>query len=432
MAGFFLLELAQRVELDISVDLYEPRDFSRYGPAGCNMCAGVVSESLVQTLAAEGINLPPEVVQRGIDSYILHTSDLPPVSISTPAADLRIATVYRGNGPRIPAGESLWDSFDGYLLALAKKRGVNVINKRVADLAWDGERPKVICKNEPDRTYDLLVGAVGVNAPILKKFEDLGFQFSQPPVTKGYISEIFLGEAVVQEYLGSSMHIFLLDIPGLKFAALIPKVEYVTVVLQGSDIDKTMAERFMNSPEVRSCLPESVQWRFNEKSKTVGQACHCGPKLNVGPAVKPYGRRIVMIGDCAVSRLYKDGIGAAYITAKAATVCALFFGVDEENFEQHYANVCSRIAKDNLIGKVIFFITILYQKFKLLRGGMVQMVINEKHKKGVDRRMSWVLWDTFTGSASYREIFLKSVHPKFFLQLTTATITAFFSRLINK
>ena len=57
----------------MAVDIYEPRFFTHRGPAGCNHCGGIISESLVQMLAAEGINLPPAVVQKGIDSYVLHT-----------------------------------------------------------------------------------------------------------------------------------------------------------------------------------------------------------------------------------------------------------------------------------------------------------------------------------------------------------------------
>ncbi|HEU5303134.1 MAG TPA: hypothetical protein VFU40_00700 [Gemmatimonadales bacterium] len=53
----FLLDMAQRAGLPLQVDLYEPRDFRRPGPQGCNMCGGIVSESLVQNLAMEGINL---------------------------------------------------------------------------------------------------------------------------------------------------------------------------------------------------------------------------------------------------------------------------------------------------------------------------------------------------------------------------------------
>ena len=81
--AYFLLDMAQRVGMSLEVDLYEPRDFSRPGPSGCNMDAGIISESLVQHLAAEGINLPSAVIQQGIDSYVLHM-DVGSVRIDTP------------------------------------------------------------------------------------------------------------------------------------------------------------------------------------------------------------------------------------------------------------------------------------------------------------------------------------------------------------
>jgi len=59
LVSYFLLEMAERIGLKLELDIYEPRDYSRSGPAGCNMCGGIISESLVQLLATEGINLPP-------------------------------------------------------------------------------------------------------------------------------------------------------------------------------------------------------------------------------------------------------------------------------------------------------------------------------------------------------------------------------------
>src|SRR3990172_5373085 len=79
----FLLTFARRANLDIAVDIYEPRDFTKPGPIGCNMCGGIISETLVQALAVEGIDLPSTVVQRGIDSYVLHTEEVS-VKIDTP------------------------------------------------------------------------------------------------------------------------------------------------------------------------------------------------------------------------------------------------------------------------------------------------------------------------------------------------------------
>src|SRR5512143_1517025 len=97
--SYFLLQMAETLGVDITLDLYEPRDFTQPGPAGCNMCGGIVSESLVQALATEGILLGPGVVQRTIDSYFLHM-DVGDVGIATPRQEKRIASVHRGGGPR--------------------------------------------------------------------------------------------------------------------------------------------------------------------------------------------------------------------------------------------------------------------------------------------------------------------------------------------
>src|SRR5512141_3277370 len=66
--SYFLFEMAERIGMELAVDIYEPRDFTKTAPQGCNMCGGIISESLVQLLATEGITLPSTVVQRGIDS----------------------------------------------------------------------------------------------------------------------------------------------------------------------------------------------------------------------------------------------------------------------------------------------------------------------------------------------------------------------------
>ncbi|MEO5363670.1 MAG: hypothetical protein H7838_08610 [Magnetococcus sp. DMHC-8] len=432
MTGFFLLEMAERLGLPIEVDIYESRDFTKHGPTGCNMCAGVVSESLIQTLAAEGIPLPSsQVVQRGIDSYVLHTSDLPVVTIHTPVNEVRIAAVYRGAGPRKPTGEQLWTSFDHFLLEMARRKGANILPMRVTGLAWDAGRPRVLARGEHARTYDFLVGAVGVNSATLEKFGELGFSFEPPQVNKGFLSEIYLGVEQIQRYMGSSLHIFLLDIPRLKFAALIPKVEYVTICLLGEQIDKALIQQFMETPEVRQCFPPDMQWSMADKGceQQPGQACHCGPRLNLGPAINPFADRVAMVGDAAVTRLYKDGIGAAYITAKACAVTALFFGIAEPDFRQHYQPVLQRIALDNRIGRFIFWITLFYQEWNFLRRGMVQMVKDEQPMPGQRRQMSRVLWDTFTGSASYREILFRTLHPRFFIRLLMATLRAWLAHL---
>ena len=58
---YFLFEMAERIGMELAVDVYEPKDFTKTAPHGCNMCGGIISESLVQLLATEGINLPKEL-----------------------------------------------------------------------------------------------------------------------------------------------------------------------------------------------------------------------------------------------------------------------------------------------------------------------------------------------------------------------------------
>ncbi len=138
-------------------DIYERRDFSIPGPTGCNMCGGIISESLIQTLAIEGINLPPSVVERSIDSYVLHT-DEGSVRIDTPLHEKRIASVHRGSGPK-NAGGKKWESFDAYLLNLALAKGACLVRGKVEDVALVDGKPRLGINAATFRTYDLLAVA---------------------------------------------------------------------------------------------------------------------------------------------------------------------------------------------------------------------------------------------------------------------------------
>ena len=141
--------------MDVQVDIFEPRYFTHKGPAGCNHCGGIVSESLVQILAAEGINLPPEVVQKGIDSYTVHM-DVGSVEITAPSHEKRIAAVYRGNGPRDSAAIEFF-GFDRYLQDLAVNQGAGIIRKMVIGVEVNTELPRVVCADGHAENYELVV-----------------------------------------------------------------------------------------------------------------------------------------------------------------------------------------------------------------------------------------------------------------------------------
>ena len=404
--SFFALDMATRKGLDIEVDIYEPRDFSRPGPAGCNMCGGIVSESLVQNLAVEGISLPPSVVQRGIDSYVLHLDD-GSVHINTPLQEKRIGAVYRGPGPR-NLKEFKWGSFDGHLQKLAVEKGAQVIQQRVSDVSWVDGWPEVRTKQHPPQRYDLLVVSVGVNTAVLKLFQESDIDYQPPTTTKTFIREYYLGEEKVSEILGSSAHFYLLDIPRLEFAAIIPKGDFVSICLLGDDIDKELIQSFLDSPEVRQALPPDLDLARG--------ACQCSPRMNVEGAIQPFGDRIVFIGDSGVTRLFKDGIGAAYRTAKAAAATAIFNGVSEDDFRQHFMPVCKSISWDNRIGKFVFAVAGQIKHLRFARRAMLRMTQREQENLDSNLGMSTVLWDMFTGSAPYREILIRTLRPSFWLR----------------
>jgi flavin-dependent dehydrogenase len=410
--AYFLLRLARRLELELNVDIYEPRFFDHLGPGGCNHCGGIISESLVQILASDGINLPPGVVQRGIDSYMLHT-DVGSEKIEAPLLEMRIAAVFRGGGPR-GVTEITWRSFDNYLLELAKEKGARVRRQMITDVELGDGRPCLKAADGPVGAYDLVVIATGVNSHLLERIESMGVGFKPPKTTTAFICEFQLGEEMVQRQLGSSMHVFLLDLPRLKFAALIPKRSCVTMCLLGDEIDEELVEAFLDSSEVRGLFAPGTGVPQN--------ICHCFPRINIEGPKQPFADRMLFVGDSGVTRLYKDGIGAAYRTGHAAASAALLGGISTEDFRRHFLPACRKISGDNAIGKVVFWITGLVQHMRFARRAMLRMTACEQRSKTVPRRLSSILWDVFSGSAPYREVLLRALHPGFLLRLVWNTV----------
>jgi flavin-dependent dehydrogenase len=402
MFSYFLLDFAEITGTDFYVDIYEPRHFTHCGPAGCNHCGGIVSESLLQRLATEGIDLPSHVVQRGVNSYTLHM-DVGTVRLDAPRREKRIAAVYRGNGPR--DSEPLDSiSFDGYLNQLAVRKGARMVRRMVTALDRTGDS---ICVTSADATeyhYDLVVVATGINSHFLDAVCGKVSPIREPEKTTTFICEFRMGRSLIEETLGDSMHVFLLDIPGLEFAALIPKGDYVTLCMLGDEIDDTLIRSFFASTEFRQCFPDAI---------VPPHVCHCLPRINIQSARYPFDDRIVLIGDSGTTRLFKDGLGAAYRTAKAAARTAVFHGVSAKDFEDYYWPLCRNIDTDNSIGKFVFSVSGLIQKARFSRRAVLRMTAGEQASDREQKRMSEVLWDIFSGSAPYREILTRTMHPAY-------------------
>ena len=420
---YFALDFARRIGLDISIDIFEAKDFNKPGSEGCNNCGGIVSESLVQMLSTEGIILPSDVIRRGIESYTLHVENGVSV-IETPFQEQRIASVYRGAGPKGVADNDQL-SFDNYLLELCKENGASVIHGRVKDVERVSDGIILRTKDSFEKKYDFVVGAIGLNKLAFKLFQSICPSYTPPKTSRTYISEFHLGRELVDEYFGNSMHVFLLNLPNITFGALIPKGKYVTLVLLGTDIDKDVVARFIQAKDVRNCFPPDFDLDTN-------MPCNCYPLINIQAAKAAYDDRVVLIGDSSSSKLYKNGIGAAYVTAKAAAQAAIFHGISARNIKSSFQPVCSDLNRDNAVGKFIFFVTTILQKSSILKSGLLQMVIKEQKKPAKQRRMSSILWDTFTGSASYWNIFIRFLNPLVIIFLIWNVFTSLFKSKSGK
>ena len=424
--SIFALKLAKQIGKDIDLTIYEKKGFSSEGPSSCNMCAGVVSESLVQMLAIEGICLKPPIVQRAIDTYCFQTAT-GDVFLNSPSHQKGIATVYRGGGPVCQTTseadqklESERKSFDDFLLDCAQKEGAKVENVRIENIKLENRSPIIFSEKGKLPDFDLVVGACGINSKTIKSFEELGIGYTCPSSIKAYQSEIHIGEKNVSALFGNAVYVFLINQPGVKFAAITPKGSYVTISMLGKDVTSQTVIDFLNHPIVKKKFPDS--WNITDTF------CRCVPKINVGAASYPFANRIVMIGDASSARLYKDGIGSAYLTAKAAANTAILYGVGKADFHKHYYPTCRKINMDNIFGKIMFAFTGIINKIPILREALLNTSRYEQKHPESGYRCSAILWDTFTGNEQYTDIFLRSFNYKLLFRISVNIVNAIFIR----
>jgi hypothetical protein len=75
--------------------------------------------------------------------------------------------------------------------------------------------------------------------------------------------------------------------------------------------------------------------------------------------------------------------------------------------------MCRRISNDNKVGKFVFGVASLIQKARFARRGVLRMTVQEQADSDSAKRMSGVLWDLFSGSASYTNVFLRTLNPAY-------------------
>jgi NADH dehydrogenase len=394
--SFFALCLRRFAEergIAPEIVIYEQRDFNDLGPKGCKGCAGILSTAFLKNLADIGLIVPDEIVQSKIVQYEVH-SPYTSVILSNPITDREIYSIYRGGGPQVSSYENKI-SFNGWLLREAQKKDVKVDRRAVKAILVGPEAWVEFADGSLE--YDLVVLAAGVNS---KPIEIKGLNYIPAATRQMSQNELYAGTEQVEACLGKKAHVFLVPHSDIIFGTLVPKGPFINVSVLSKAKSPYPIKDFLNLELVRSVLPQSYE-----------RACACNPRIASGIARNFYADRFVAVGDAAVSRLYKDGIGSSLLAAKEAARTVIQEGFAKSDFNTHYLPLCQAIHKGNNWGKIMFFLNDLGKNSKLFLFSQNRIIGNEQHNIRRSRPFTKSAWGMFTGSYGYEEIARMTLNP---------------------
>jgi len=396
--AIWLSALAPQFGRRFDIALFDHKSFAQPGPAGCNMCAGVIPDSLVRNMRRFGIELPEHVIQRRIAGYCLVTTG-GSVDIPTPPG-VEFYSTFRGPGP-LGMYPSAQEGFDYFLLREAEKRGVAYRNALVTDVL-PPESPHapytIICRDNSRHEADIVVGAFGVNSNLTRVFERLGFGYRTPQVARAFQAEVPLDPDFIAHEMRDRVFIFSLALPHIKFAAITPKREHVTITLIGSDPRRLDLDAFLRSPYVLRRMPVGFELPC--------QHCSCAPRLPLTAAHNPVGERVVVVGDAHVARYLKNGIESSFHTACWAAHAIAAGDLSPAALSRSYVSRCRYYVIDNRYGRALFKLHDWVSSSSTLTRAHIRVARQEQASPRRRKRLSAILWGMFTGNIPYRGIAL--------------------------
>ncbi len=395
------MDFARQRGLQIEVVVFEQKDLTARGPVGCNKCAGILSSRLIHNLRTIHLTLPPEVVQARIEAYVLHLGNAS-VEVARPEDGREIISIYRGGGPRL-GDHPPTAGFDAWLLSEAERRGARVARERVEEVRL-GNVP-VLRTRQQEFACDLVVLACGVNTRIIPL---TGTSYT-PPRTEMMAQDELLWSDSGRDDL--KVHVYFDHTGGLLFAGFIPKGPYANISLLGHDLGRDAVGDFLSTPEIRAQL-----------SAVPRRLCGCKPSIAVSMARDFYGDRFVVVGDAAVTRLYKDGIGSAFLTARQAAHTTIEQGISAESFRRHYAPLCRDIDRDNRYGRLLFALWKRTVHNAWLTRAWFHTLIAERALPPHAQYCRMALWAMFTGDDTYEHILGRMVSPVVVWRLARALL----------
>lgn len=402
--ALYLLHYAREHNIHPEITIYERRNFNDLGPKGCKGCAGILSLSLSRNLDELGLTPPENIIQSRITQYAVH-SPYTSISISSPEKGIRIDSIYRGGGPRISHYESRI-SFNNWLLGEALRRGVRLEEKTVS--AVHLEKGAGIEAAGIRMEYDLVVLASGVND---KPIAVTGQGYIPPGLQFMAQAELHAASGRDENALGSVAHVFLIPRSGIIFGALVPKGPFINVSILGRGKEPLSVHNFLNLDLVRSVLPEKYEF-----------ACNCRPRVLTGIAGSYYADRFVAIGDAAVARLYKDGIGSSSMTAREAARTVVNYGISRRDFQKYYYPLCRSLDRGNFWGNLLFSLNDKVKNSRTFILAQNRLIGDEQRNIRGSRSFTRAAWGMFSGSYSYGSIAWMTLNPVSLIRLAKASL----------
>ena len=375
----------------------------------CTGCGGLVQNKTKELLETIGISLE-SVTRQVMDGYTVHLPHGGRLEVSTPG----MLALDRGFGP---AKGDKHLGLDAFLLQTAINAGarfeVDPVEK--IDLGQNG-RAIVTTKNHI-YSANFVMGAFGHSSIQEKISVPEGYKLDSSKTQKSAVYEFAIDPDFYQKNYGSKVRVVVVPMhrrdQNALFVAFVPKGNnrVSMIVLGKKDVTPNDIINLMASKYVTGLLPEDMLGVGQRWKKPVdkGGCNQCACTKNTITTRTPehfavlIDGGIVNIGDSAVTRLYKDGIGSAVLNAKLATDA--YINGTLPKYVQEAKTLFP--PDDHLWARLLMELNDLAIRFRWSEEQLVKLHNGETLFSGLVRDHARKM---LTGEDSYKDIFSGFVH----------------------